>query len=351
MRLTWILLPVVAVGVIASGLLLTSSLTRAVQAPTLAIDMVPADNTYTDTTNAMAVVFNPATDFCLASSTANPATHLHTAHVLVQNVEDLVGFQVRLNYTGDRFRPNTVNFIPFPDSGTGQNISFVNLPIDGLVHRDLVSATSIPPQAAGPQTAAFGSTYVGAQNFPISPDTPAKVPVEVPAPNYTAPSGGVLASFTLQVFGDQSGQLLSMDMDDGIPNGPGSGVAIFNGTASQDVLLPETSLGDASHAEGAACQASTPTATPTATPAPTATATATRTPGPVGATPTRTATPGAGVRTPTRTPVASPIALPPSLGNPGGDGGWSPLAYILVFTAVAVPVSGLTYQAVRLRRR
>jgi hypothetical protein len=146
MRLTWILLPVIAVGVIASGLLLVSSRTGAVQNPTLAIDMVPADNTYDEATNTMTVGFNPATDFCLAT-TADPATHVHNAHVIVQNVEDLVGWQVRLNYTGDQFRPNTVNFMPFTDNTTGQNISFVNLPIDttSSVHLDLISASSRSP--------------------------------------------------------------------------------------------------------------------------------------------------------------------------------------------------------------
>jgi len=60
------------------------------------------------------------------------------------------------------------------DNTAGQNISFVNLPIDQatLVHRDLVTASSIPPAAAGPQTAAFGATYIGTQGFAISPDTP-----------------------------------------------------------------------------------------------------------------------------------------------------------------------------------
>src|SRR5437773_2008896 len=164
--------------------------------------MVTTGNSYDDTTNSMSV---GSIDNCLTSSTANPATHTHIAEVVVQNVQDLIGWQVRLNYIGDRMRPNTVNFQPFLDNSTAQNISFNNLPIDQstLFHRDLVTASSIPPSAAMPQTAAFGASYIGAQDFAISPDSPAK-----PTPDdtsYSAPSGGVLASVVLQVVGDHSG--------------------------------------------------------------------------------------------------------------------------------------------------
>jgi len=274
------------------------------QNPIVSLDMVISGNSYDDATNSMTV---GSVDNCLTSATGNNAAHIHTLHVVVQNVEDLVGWQVRLNYLGDRFRPNTVNFIPFADTTTGQNISFVNLPIDqsSLVHRDLVSASSIPPAATGPQTAGFGSTYVGAQNFPISPDTPAKtVPDDS---SYSAPSGGVLASFTAQVLAGNAGQAsLFLNVDDGSPNGPGSGVAIFDGTSSIDVLLSVTSLGDGYHGEGASCgpldcttpecpafTTPTPTATPTSPPMATGTC--------CTPTPTRTAT-----ATPTRTPTPPP---------------------------------------------
>jgi len=59
----------------------------------------------------------------------------------------------------------TVSFTPYRDNNTGQNLSFVNLPIDQLtsVHRDQVTATDIPAAAAGPQTALVGAVYQGAE--------------------------------------------------------------------------------------------------------------------------------------------------------------------------------------------
>jgi Thrombospondin type 3 repeat len=296
---TALLAAAAATGALHSTGVLTS---EAVQAPTISLDMDPSGNIYDPATNTMTV--GPI-DACLVSGTADPATHVHTAHVVVQNVEDLVGWQVRLNYEGDRMRPDTVNFAPFTDNNTGQNISFVNLPIDqtSSAHRDISDASDIPPSAAGPQTAAFGSVYIAYQTFPISPDTPAKTTPD--DASYSAPNGGVLASVDLQVVGDQSGQLLFTDMDDGNPNIPGSGVAIFDGTVSHEVLLPETSLGDASHAEGAQCQAPTPT--PTAPPP-------TPTPPPVTPTPTTgppTPTPG-----PTPQPGTTPAPPPPGTGGP-----------------------------------
>src|SRR5438034_2479376 len=185
-------------------------------ATTISLDMVATGTSYDDLTNTMTV--GPV-DFCLESGTANPATHTHAAQLVIQNVEDLVGWQVRLNYYGAGMRPNTVNFTPFTDNNTVQNVSFNNLPLDGGVHRDLVTASSIPPQAAGPQTASFGGTYLGTQTTSISPDSPAK-----PTPDdtsYSAPTGGILATVILQVVGDHTGQQLFIDMDDGNPNGPG----------------------------------------------------------------------------------------------------------------------------------
>jgi hypothetical protein len=213
--------------------------------------MVPSGNTYDDAMNTMTV---GSIENCLTSATANPNTHIHTVHLVIENVNDLVGYQARLNFLGDQFRLNTVGFAPFTDNTTGQNVSFVNLPIDQTtaVHRDLSFSSNIPPGAPGPQTAIFGATYGGTQNFAVSPDTPPKSPPD--DTSYSAPSGGVLASMNLQVVGDESGNpSLFLNMDDGSPNGPGSGVAIFNGTSSQDVLLPVTSLGDGYHGEGASC--------------------------------------------------------------------------------------------------
>jgi hypothetical protein len=126
------------------------------QAPSLSLDIQPTGNSYNDATNTMTV---GAVDNCLASSTGNNNAHTHVAQLIVQNLDDLVGWQARLNYNGGQMRPQTVNFAPFADNTTGQNVSFVNLPLDGGVHRDLVTASSIPPASNGPQTALIGATY------------------------------------------------------------------------------------------------------------------------------------------------------------------------------------------------
>jgi hypothetical protein len=284
------------VAAAASSALLISGLlpSRAVQNPTISLDMVTSGNTYDESTNSMTV---GSVENCLTSATSNPNTHNHTVHLVIQNVEDLVGWQARVNYVGDQLRPNTVNFSPFADNNTGQNISFTNLPIDQatLVHRDLVPASSIPSPAFGPQTAGFGSAYIGAQGFAVSPDTPAKAAPD--DASYSALTGGVLASFTAQVVGNQQGQpSLFLNLDDDSPHGPGSGVAIFDGIGSTDVNLEPGALGDGFHGEGAACVPLDCVAqecrTITPTPSRTATASPTRTPCPeCTPTPTATATP------------------------------------------------------------
>ena len=81
--------------------------------------MVTSGTSYDGTTNSMSV---GAIDNCLTSVPSNPTTHTHTADVVIQNVQDLIGWQVRLNYIGDRMRPDTVNFQPFLDNSTAQNI-------------------------------------------------------------------------------------------------------------------------------------------------------------------------------------------------------------------------------------
>ena len=366
MRLTWILLPVTVVGVVASGLFLTSSLTRAVQNPSMSLDMVTTGNTYDDTTNTMTL---GTIENCLETvAPGNNAVHTHTVHVVIQNVEDMIGWQARMNYDGGQMRPSTANFTPFTDNTTGQNISFNNLPIDtaSSVHRDLSTAANIPAAAPGFQFALIGAVYIGAQTFPVSPDTPAKVPAEVPAPNYATVNGGVLAALNLQVLAGQAGNgnlLVNLDVAD--LSGPGSDVQIFNGTGVTTINVPTERLGDGFHGEGAACSQQQLTPSPTSTPdptfAPTATASptptaaptlppgVTPTPGP-GGTPTRTATPGGAAGTPTRTPTprVTPAALPPT-------GGTSPglvsLAYVVLFgTGLAIAGSGTVFAIQRLRR-
>jgi hypothetical protein len=226
--------------------------------------------------------------------------------LIIQNVEDLVAWQARFNYLGDQMRPTSVNFAPFTDNTTGQNISFVNLPIDStdLIHRDLVTATSIPAAAPGPQIAIIAASYLGTQTFPISPDSPAKsVPDDT---SYSALSGGVLANVFLQVLAGNAGNpSLFMNLDDGSPNPPETRAVVFNGVGTTDINIPVGQLGDGYQGEGAACtpldcvtQECPPvtSSTPTASATPTSIATPTATP---------TVTP---TRTPKRTP---PVVTPP----------------------------------------
>jgi len=252
------LVPVLAALLIAASVafflsgLLTS---QAVQNPRVSLDMVPSGNTYDASTNTMTV---GSIENCLTSPAANPASHLHTVHLVIENVEDLVAWQARFNYVGDKLRPHIANFTPFTDNNTGQAISFLNLPIDQTTtfHRDLTPASSIPSPPSDltntPQTAAIGSAYMGAQDFAVSPDTPAKaVPDDT---SYNAPSGGVLASLSLRVVGDESGQpSLFMNVDDQFPNGPGSGIQIFTGSGITTLVFDPFDLGDGYHGEGANC--------------------------------------------------------------------------------------------------
>jgi hypothetical protein len=347
-----LLLPVLTVAIVVSSVLLSQQLTRAQNTnTTISLDMVPVGNTYDDATNTMTV---GTVDFCLETAApGDNTTHTHVAQVVVQNVEDMIGWQVRVNYDGGMMRPNTVNFLPFADTVNAQNISFVNLPIDSatFVHRDVTSAANIPAASPGAQTAAFGSSYLQSQTAEVSPDTPPKASPDGGA--YSAPSGGVLAALQYQVLAGNAGNAaLLLDLDDDVPNTPGSGISFFDGSTSQQVLLSEFALGDGTHAEGATCAGATP---PPTTPTPTTTAT----PGP-GQTPSSTPTlgiPGGATATPTggaagatrtRTPAASPAALPPTGSGGGSASGWT---YVLLLTALAIPTSGAAYGVWRLRRR
>ena len=239
-----------------------------VQAPSLALDMVPAGNTYDAETNSMAL---GQADYCLETAApGNNDAHMHPAHLVITNVEDLVGWQARLNYEGAQMRPLSVNFTPFSDGERGQNISFLNLPLDSAtgVHRDLTSATDIPPFAIGPQTALIGSVYVGEQSFAVSVDTPAKaVPDDS---SYSAPDGGVVAQIMLQMHANRAGDVWYMDVDDDSPNEPGSSVIIFTSSGTSSIVLLEATLGDGFHGEGAPCPllAGVPTVDPGLIPPP-----------------------------------------------------------------------------------
>src|SRR5207249_11586038 len=90
----------------------------------------------------------------------------------------------------------------------------------------------------------------------------------------------------LHVLGGNNCQTLIMDLDAGVPNAPGSGVAVFDGSGSSSILLTESALGDGTHLEGIGCPSPSPTPTPspgTPTPTRTATPTGTATAPPLGA--------------------------------------------------------------------
>ena len=146
---------------------------------------------------------------CLTQAApGNAVTHTHTTHLVIQNVEDLIAWQVRMNYIGDKMRPSTFNATPFTDTFTGDAVGFANLPIDGSNHRGVVPASAIPAAPADltntPQTALIGAVYNGAQTFPVSPDTPQKAVHDETNQTYGTTGGGILATLTLQVVGNES---------------------------------------------------------------------------------------------------------------------------------------------------
>ena len=80
---------VLAVTTLGSCFLLGPLPSKAVQDPTIRLDMVTTGTTYDGTTNVMTV---GTVDPCLAVATANPTTHVHSTHLVIQNVEDLAGW-------------------------------------------------------------------------------------------------------------------------------------------------------------------------------------------------------------------------------------------------------------------
>src|SRR5262245_53316202 len=120
-----------AVGVAAGGLFLSGTLTsQATQNPTISLDMVTTGNAYSDPglggDNSMAV---GTIENCL-NAASSTVTHNHAAQLIIQNVEDLVAYQARLNYIGDKLRPSVFNPTPFSDTLNGGSVGFINLPLD-----------------------------------------------------------------------------------------------------------------------------------------------------------------------------------------------------------------------------
>jgi len=261
---------------IAGALVLAAAdSSRAVQNPTIRLDMIQTGTTYDQVTNVMSV---GVIDACLTTNPpGNANTHSHGAQLIIENVEDLIGWSARFNYLGDKMRIANVDATPFRDLNTDQLVGFANLPIEAASgHRGVTTSSSIP--AAPPdntntaQTASVGACYLGSQNFVISPDTP-----HTPFPgddSYQAVTGGVLATLPLQVVGNEQGNQLFMNLDDGSPNSPGSSFSYFDGAGLVESLLSSGALADGFHGEGVTC---TPqdcttlecpaTPTPSATPA------------------------------------------------------------------------------------
>jgi hypothetical protein len=266
--------------VLAAGALVLAAAGRssAVQNPTVGLDMFVAGNVYDEIPNTMRV---GDIDACLTTSPpGNALTHTHPSHLIIRNVEDLVGWSARFNYIGDKMRIASFDAAPFTDPNTQQPVGFVNLPIDQttFTHRGVATSSSLPaapPDGTNtPQTASIGAAYLGTRTFAISPDTPTKSPSPDDI-SYEALSGGVLAALQLQVVGNEQGQQLFMNLDDGSPNSPGSSFSYFNGAGLVEVPLPSGALGDGFHGEGVTCtsqdcttlECPAATATPSATPA------------------------------------------------------------------------------------
>ena len=236
---------------IAHGLSLSHSL-QAAQEPRISLDMVTSGNGYSDPgsggDNSMAV---GAIDQCV-SEAANNNAHNRTAHLIVQNVEDLAGVQTRFNF--DSTKAAVTNFIsaPFQDSNTIQNVGFLNLPLDpalGNNHRDLTGASDL----SRPNTALVSVSYLGDETFPMSPDTPPKSPTPDDT-SYSAPGGGIVGTVVINVRAGQQGQpSLYVDLGDGIPNAPGSSVDVFTGNGIQKANLASSDLGDGYIGNGVPC--------------------------------------------------------------------------------------------------
>ena len=257
--------------IVLTALTLRPLSSRAVQNPSISLDMVTTGNSYTPGADVNEDGFpDPGTnhmivgtiDPCLTSAApGSNATHNHLVHLVIHNIEDLVGWQARTNFIGDRMRIFTFDPVPFADSSVlNERVGFTNLPLDGGSHHMVVPSSSIP--AAPPdgtnthQTARFGAQYAGALTFAVSPDTPPKAVHDETNQTYGTTSGGILAAVTLQVVGNEQGQpSLFIDLDDSNPNSPGSEVYVFTGTGSTTIAIPANQLGDGLHGEGVACVA------------------------------------------------------------------------------------------------
>src|SRR5437867_2229022 len=128
MRRVAILLPALILVVAFSASFLALSRTNAVQNPALSLDMDITGNTYSDPgaagDNSMAV---GTIDNCITDNNS-VFPHNLTAHLIVQNVEDLAGVQTRVNFDSSTARVTGFISAPFQDTSTFTNVGFLNLP-------------------------------------------------------------------------------------------------------------------------------------------------------------------------------------------------------------------------------
>jgi len=282
-----------ATGVITAvgmALIPATFISRAVQNPVMSLDMVTTGNTYDGTaTQTMSV---GTIDKCVSDpSTVFP--HTRTAQLIIQNVEDLVGAQARINHEDTQVEVTNLIWSPFTDPNTLAPVGFLNLPVDPLAldHRSTTAASDFTQ----PNTSLASASYLGDQQFGISPDTPPKAASDGNT-SYSAPSGGILATVVMSVKAGANGNTSNfLNLDDGVPNLPQSSVDILTGAGIFKVNLDNAHMGDGYVGSGTgvncvvpACDPDCPGGAPPTTPPPTPTATPTPC---LACTPTPTSTP------------------------------------------------------------
>ena len=264
-------LPAVALA----AMLATGNLTsRAVQNPSISIDMVTTGNSYVEGDDEDADGFpDPGTNHmtvgtinnCLTTAApGNNLTHTHTTHLIIQNVEDLIAWQVRFNYLGDQMRPRPSTPRPLPTALPATSVGFVNLPID----RQRPPRRNPRQRHPGRRARAPDRPHRRRlQRRPDLPGLPGHAPKAVhdeANQTYGTTGGGILATLTLQVLAGNAGNpSLFMNLDDGSPNPPESGLTSSTAPVPRPSPLPSPSSATATTARARpACRwtASTPSA-------------------------------------------------------------------------------------------
>src|SRR5947209_12053816 len=161
----------------------------AVQTPKISLDMNASTNTYVpsaDTdfnglpdpgTNVMTVgttenCFNDPSTTNTAHIIGAPAAGYPPFQVVVKTVEDMIGYQARINFDGTKLAitsPGQISDTPFTDGAKA--INFLNLPVDeaSQAHKSLFAA---PPDLSVANSALIGSAALGVDNVGSAPDVP-----------------------------------------------------------------------------------------------------------------------------------------------------------------------------------